>query len=89
MDDLNTSDHLPLVVDMMYALHYDDKSEGASCRAIRIDWEKAKKLGAVDRYQHRVRSFLAPLLNNNYDTPEDMEKEINYVVTLLRDAPSC
>ena len=37
VDDLNTSDHLPLLVDMMYAPCQEDHMEGAVSQ--RIDWD--------------------------------------------------
>lgn len=32
-----------------------------------------------------VSNCLAPLLNNSYDCPEDVKRELNYVATLLQD----
>ena len=40
MDDLNTSDHLPLLVDMMYAPCQEEHMEGAVSQ--RIDWDQAR-----------------------------------------------
>ena len=40
MDDLNTSDHLPLLVDMMYAPCQEEHMKGAVSQ--RIDWDQAR-----------------------------------------------
>ena len=51
MDDLNTSDHLPLLVDMMYAPCQEDHMEGAVSQ--RIDWDQAMRSGEmVDDYNY-------------------------------------
>ena len=41
MDDLNTFDHLPLLVDLMYAPCQEDHMDGAAPQ--RIDWDQARQ----------------------------------------------
>ena len=47
MEDLNTSDHLPLLADMLYTLLREENA----CHVLpRVDWEQAAKTGMIDEY---------------------------------------
>ena len=63
MDDLNTSDHLPLVLELNCVSHKPNNGLQVSPQ---IDWEQAKKSGEITEYWNLVRSSLSPLLSNIY-----------------------
>ena len=51
MDDLNTTDHLPLTVSLSYDVCSIMKSgNNDTLRCKRIDWVEAEKSGALDKY---------------------------------------
>lgn len=60
LDCLKTSEHLPLLVDMMYVPSQEDLTEGALSQG--IDWTKLDNFGD---YMNTVRSHLVPLLNTS------------------------
>ena len=74
MDDPYTSDHLPLLVDMMYAPYQEDHMEGAVSQ--RIDWDQARQSGEVVDYMNTVKSHLVPLLNT-------IHQELKYIARVL------
>ena len=59
----NTSDHLPLTVSLSYDAYTGVQDEsGGTCRRPRIDWDEARKSGALNVFTTEVQSRLAPLL---------------------------
>ena len=71
MDDLNTSDHLPLLVDMMHAPCQEEHMEGACLRGL-----TGTKLGEIVEYINTVKSHLAPLLNTSHESVQDVDQEL-------------
>ena len=82
MEDLNTSDHLPLLADMMYA---PVPEEDPHAMPTRIDWRQAISSGDIDIYRETVAKHVDRLASNSYDCVEEVEKELNYVGKLLCD----
>ena len=60
IEDLNTSDHLPLTVGLYYSAYSGSQNEGMG-RQLRIDWGEARS-GALDMFASEVQVRLAPLL---------------------------
>ena len=83
MDDLNTSDHLPLLVDMMYAPCQEEHMEGAVSQ--RIDWDQARRSEEMVDYVNTVKSHLALLLNTSHESVQDVDQELKYVARVLCD----
>lgn len=84
MEDLNTSDHLPLTVSIAYdATLGNNGSDLPSSK--KIDWAKAEKTGALKVFSTAIRARLEPLLTRVYDNAEDISREIKQVATLLKD----
>ena len=82
MEDLNTSDHLPLLADMMYA---PVAEEDPHAMPTRTDWRQAISSGDIDIYRETVSKHVNHLASNSYDCVEEVEKELNYVGKLLCD----
>ena len=85
MEDLNTSDHLPLTVSFYYSAYSGSQNEGMG-RQLRIDWDEARRSGALDMFASKVQVRLAPLLVGVYDDSGQMSREIELVAGLLTDA---
>ena len=81
MDDLNTSDYLPLLV---FAPCQEDHMEGAVSQ--RIDWDQARWSGEMVDYMNTVKSHLAPHLNTSHESVQDVDQELKYVARVLCDA---
>ena len=85
MEDLNTSDHLPLTVSLTYEAC--SLSSVNMCYGLpKIDWDQARKSGAIADYMMEVQARLAPLLNSLYSDGDQMSEEIEQVARLLSDA---
>ena len=82
-DDLNTSDHLPIVADMLYAPPVLD--EPTSLLPSRVDWEQARNSCLIQEYSHSIGRGLAPLLTNSHGSIEDMNRELEYITKFLLD----
>ena len=55
MDDLNTSDHLPLTVSLSYDVCSNTQSgNNDTLRCKRIDWVEAEKSGALDKFASEI-----------------------------------
>ena len=85
MEDLNTLDHLPLTVSLYYSAYSGSQNEGMG-RQLRIDWDEARRSGALDMFASKVQVRLAPLLVGVYDDSGQMSREIELVAGLLTDA---
>lgn len=88
MEDLNTSDHLPLSVNLSFGTCSDAQTEEDSLlkQPSRINWEQARKSGAVYEFSTEVQYRLAPLLNGVYDNAEQLSREIEHVSGMITDA---
>ena len=85
MEDLNTSDHLPLTVGLYCCAYSGSQNEGMG-RQLRIDWDEARRREALDMFASKVQVRLAPLLVGVYDDSGQMSREIEFVAGLLIDA---
>ena len=82
-EDLNTSDHLPLLADMMYVPTLEEEIHHVLPR---VDWMKAVSSGDIENYRQEVAKCLNRLANNSYDCVEEVERELYYVSKLLCDS---
>ncbi len=84
MDDLNTSDHLPLSVSLSYDVC--QSTQGRSPSRMKIDWVEARKSGALDVFTDEVQTRLRPLFTGVYDSAEMISSEIERVAGILTEA---
>ena len=82
MEDLNTSDHLPLIADMMYSPVFKVPDP----ISIKIDWRLAILSGDIETYRNTVADQLNRMASNSYECIEKVEKELNFVCNLLFDS---
>ena len=82
MEDLNTSDHLPLIADMMYSPVFKVPDP----ISIKIDWRLAILSGDIETYRNTVADQLNRMASNGYECIEKVEKELNFVCNLLFDS---
>ena len=81
--DQNTSDHLALSV----TLSCDVPTQFAKDpNWIRIDWTKARKSGAILKFQSEVSNRLKPFTKRSRGNIEHIDKEISHVAWLITDA---
>lgn len=83
--DLNTSDHLPLTVSLMYDT-CSMTDVNASQSSLKIDWDQARKVGAIDEFVKAVQTWLATFLNNLYGNIQETSEEIEKVAGLITNA---
>ena len=83
-DDLNTSDHIPLLVSFEISV---------SCQEIKVveggvNWRKVAGSDGVDvaAYRSALAVGLAPYLGKMYDSVEDIDKDIELVGSILKSA---
>ena len=60
MEDLNTSDHLPLTVSLSYDAWSDSSAGNTTGKLKKIDWEGAKKNGDLAAFSAEITSRLEP-----------------------------
>ena len=75
MNDLNTSDHLPLSAVMVDAPCVQN-SDHNRLQQPRINWDQARKSGEIDDYISEVHNRLSPLLSNTYDNTQQIDGKI-------------
>ena len=74
IEDLNTSDHVPITVNLIYdSISFVSKSEPVWPR---IDWSLAARNGSLLNYQEAVRQCLSSLPDNCYQQVDDINAEI-------------
>ena len=78
MEDLNTSDHLPVTVSLVCDT---SKVNGSSHTCKRIDWAEAEQSGALNLFTSEVQARLQPLLvgPRKYDSVEEISREVEQV----------
>ena len=76
MADLNTSDHLPIVVSLDKCK--SDAVNVAEDLGKRVSWGGLDDT-SVGKFVNEVSSLLNPLLNNGYSDVEEVGAEIEYV----------
>ena len=81
--DLNTCDHFPLTVSLIYStVPMQDASENQNAMPSRIDWAEAERCGAVLAFSAEIGHKLEPLFSNLYDDPSQIETEIEQLSRL-------
>ena len=75
MEDLNTSDHLPLTVSLSYDVCSDGNTPGSSSYK-KIDWLGAEKNGDLAAFSAEITSRLETLYNRVYDDAGSISSEI-------------
>ena len=74
--DLNTCDHFPLAVSLVYStVSMQDASENQNAMPSRIDWVVAKRSGAVLAFSAEIGCKLEPLLSKLHDDPSQIGTE--------------
>ena len=82
MEDLNTSDHLPITVFMAYDACLDNCS-GSNPSG--FNWIESKKSGALAVFATEIQRKLEPFINRVYDNAEMISREIEQIATILHD----
>ena len=84
MDDLNTSDHLPLTVYLLHDVCFSIQScKDGILRCKRIDLVEAEKSGTLDKFAFEIQISIEPLLTRVHDDGEVISNEIEQVAGLL------
>ena len=84
MEDLNTSDHLPLTVSLSYDVCSDGNTPGSSSYK-KIDWLGAEKNGDLAAFSAEITSRLETLYNRVYDDAGCIISEIEQVASILKE----
>jgi len=86
MEDLNTSDHLPLMASLMYN-SYSSYGGNTSTQdlQVRIDWDQARKTGETKVFANEVQIRLAPFLNSLHKDGDEMDEDVEQVAVILTD----
>ena len=77
MVDLNTSDHLPIVIKFK-GVCYLRENEGYD-PDLEVAWDRAKGEGALEGYHEELKNRLTPFLNNVYSSVQEIGSEIGQV----------
>ena len=56
MDDLNTSDHLPLFADLSFTSPNEENVESRNQTFLKIEWDQARNSGALHAYQIQLKA---------------------------------
>ena len=81
MEDLNTSDHIPLTVSLCYDASQCKEDMSAGLK--KIDWVEAKKNGSLEIFSEEVITRLEPLFTDVHDSADTICSEIEQVATVL------
>ena len=84
MDDLNTSDHLPLTASIAYDV-CPGGQDSSPPSFKRIDWIGAEKNGDFALFSDEIRNKLEPLYSRVYDDVEDINSNIQHVADILKE----
>ena len=84
MEDLNTSDHLPLTVSLSNDVCSDGNTPGSSSYK-KIDWLGAEKNGDLAAFSAEITSRLETLYNRVYDDARSISSEIEQVASILKE----
>ena len=85
MEDLNTSDHLPLTVSQSYDARSDSSFGNTTGRLKKIDWVGAKKNGDLAAFSAEITTKLEPLYSKVYDDAESISGEVARVASILKE----
>lgn len=87
MEDLNTSDHLPLTVSLSYDVCSEScyGSSPGNCSFKKIDWLSAEKNGDLAAFSAEITARLEPLYSRVYDDAESTSGEIELVASILKE----
>ena len=84
MQDLNTSDHLPISVCLSFTAPIP--SQKHEVHWTNVDWRKAEGSGALEAFRGEVQARLSPLLDVVYESGEHLDAHIKHVATLMVEA---
>ena len=84
MQDLNTSDHLPISVCLSFTAPIP--SQKHEVHWTNVDWRKAQGSGALEAFWGEVQARLSPLLDVVYESGEHLDAHIKHVATLMVEA---
>ena len=82
--DLNTSDHLPISVQV--EVHPEYGSHQPQMKS-KVNWNKAKELNLIPAYAAAVNAIIPSFIGKSYDTAEEIDVDICKVSGLLRKLP--
>ena len=87
MEDLNTSDHLPLTVSLSYNVCSDSCCSNTSgmCSYKMIDWLSAEKNGDLAAFSAEITSRLELLYSRVYEDAKSICCEIEQVASILKE----
>lgn len=80
---LNVSDHLPISISI--STPYTNSPHCESSHST-INWSKASEDGSIEFYSRQVCHAIAPLLNNTLLSINEVDAEIQHVVSILKNA---
>ena len=80
---INTSDHLPIISKLNLNLL---TSASTSSDHIALDWTSAIRDGCIPQYASLTDRVVAPFLNKDYSSMEEIEADITHVSKLLIDS---
>ena len=81
--DLNTSDHLPISVQV--EVHPEYGSHQPQMKS-KVNWNKAKELDLIPAYAAAVNAIIPSFIGKSYDTAEEIDVDICKVSGLLKEA---
>lgn len=81
VEDLNTSDHVPIVANICLSQLPLPPVAGATPH--QIDWVEAERDGAIRSYKRKVTNGIAARISSSYESIEDIKCELQIVTSLL------
>ena len=81
--DLNTSDHLPISVQV--EVHPERGSHQPQTKP-KVNWNKAKELNLIPAYAAAVNAIIPSFIGKSYDTLDEIDADICKVSKLLKEA---
>ena len=81
---LNTSDHLPIISNLNFSLL--TLAPRSSDQNNSLDWNSALRHGCIPQYASLTDEAVAPLLNKDYCSVEEIEADISHVSNVLIEA---
>ena len=81
--DLNTSDHLPISVQV--EVHPERGSHQPQTKP-KVNWNKAKELNLIPAYAAAVNAIIPSFIGKSYDTVDEIDADICKVSKLLKEA---
>ena len=77
--------HLPISASLIYKPQVCEEEQNGQ-KIPRIDLDQAKRSGLIDDYWCEVHSKIPPLVDNTYDSIDQIEAEVEHVAHILTDS---